>query len=489
MSAALCKLRELVHALSGAEGGVALVDAAGFVLEASAPVPAEVGAALERETDREAPAKEPGEQRIGDRATLFSAELSLGQAAPARLVVWIEGVGSDLDRLRTAMPTLRDVAADDWRAHEELDRMALELSERYDELNLVFDLERGVTGSASDDITGQLGVFASRARVSAAFFLAAGEASRTWTVDDHGIANLDFVLAEVRGRLFRFLSAAGRALVLNEPDDPRREFLLTHLPFKVLACPATECRMPESMVVLLRPDSAPDFSNSDLALARIFVGQAEQIRRARGLHARLAAFNRQMAGSLVEAMEAKDPYTRGHSERVERISVGLGESLALEPDEIEDLYWGALLHDVGKIGIPDVILRKPGRLTPDEFLFIQTHPEQSYEIIRHIEGLREGALFGARYHQERYDGKGYPFGLAGTEIPLMARIIAVADTYDAITSSRSYRPARSHEVAMEVIREVAGEQLDPDVVRSFVALSERDAGLLRAIDPAGGGAP
>ena len=141
--------------------------------------------------------------------------------------------------------------------------------------------------------------------------------------------------------------------------------------------------------------------------------------------AELATQTREMAAALIEAVEAKDPYTRGHSERVHHIAMEIGRALRLPARELDNLFWGSLLHDVGKIGIPDAVLCKPGRLTRDEFTFIMVHPERSYEILRHIDRL-QGAVPGARHHQEKYDGTGYPHGLAGNDIPYNARIIAVA---------------------------------------------------------------
>ena len=173
--------------------------------------------------------------------------------------------------------------------------------------------------------------------------------------------------------------------------------------------------------------------------------------------------------SLAEALEVKDPYTRGHSERVHYIAMQIGEAMHLSTRDTDDLFWGSLLHDVGKIGIPDAVLCKPGRLTRDEFTFIMVHPERSYDILRHIDQLKN-AVPGVRHHHEMWDGMGYPHGLAGDRIPLHARIMAVADTYDSITSSRAYRAGRPHEVAMAEIARVSGTQLDPSMVEVFAKI-------------------
>ena len=151
----------------------------------------------------------------------------------------------------------------------------------------------------------------------------------------------------------------------------------------------------------------------------------------------------------------------------------IGRAFGLDERELEHLFWGSLLHDVGKIGIPDAVLCKPERLTRDEYAFIMVHPERSYEILRHIEYLKD-AIPGARHHQEKWDGTGYPHGLKGERIPLHARIIAVADTYDSITSSRAYRAGRSHEEALREIDRVSGSQLDPAVIAVFLRVCDAE---------------
>lgn len=176
--------------------------------------------------------------------------------------------------------------------------------------------------------------------------------------------------------------------------------------------------------------------------------------------------------SLVAAIDAKDRYTRHHSSRVTQYALVLAEQMQLPSESVEAIRTGGLLHDVGKLGIPDYILSKPGSLTPEEYQRIQQHPALGYEILKPLSFPWE-VLPVVRWHHERFDGKGYPDGLAGEEIPLVARVLAVADVYDALTSERPYRKAWTHEKAADLIRESAGTQFDPQVVAAFCAASER----------------
>jgi HD-GYP domain-containing protein (c-di-GMP phosphodiesterase class II) len=173
--------------------------------------------------------------------------------------------------------------------------------------------------------------------------------------------------------------------------------------------------------------------------------------------------------SLVRAVEVKDTYTHGHSQRTARLAVELGLSMGLAPDQLRVIARGAYLHDVGKIGIPDSILNKPDKLTPDEWAVIQTHPQLGYELAAAAPSLHE-ALPVILHHHERIDGNGYPTGLRGTEIPLEARVVAVADVWDALTSDRAYRPGWSAEMALAHIRDGAGTHFDPQVVDALVRL-------------------
>jgi len=167
---------------------------------------------------------------------------------------------------------------------------------------------------------------------------------------------------------------------------------------------------------------------------------------------------------LVNTIENKDEYTKGHSQRVKTFTVRLAELMDLPKPEVETLNLSGLLHDIGKQGIQDAVLKKEGKLNDEEFDLIKTHPICGVNLLKHIKQF-EKCLPHIRHHHERIDGKGYPDGLRGEEIPGGARIIAVADTYDALTSNRCYRPRFLADKAFDIIEEASGTQLDPDVVQ------------------------
>jgi HD-GYP domain-containing protein (c-di-GMP phosphodiesterase class II) len=172
---------------------------------------------------------------------------------------------------------------------------------------------------------------------------------------------------------------------------------------------------------------------------------------------------------LAAAIDEKDPYTRGHSDRVAKYSVMVGQQLGLSAEELDRLRISALLHDVGKIGVDDRVLKKPGALTAEEFQIMKQHPSKGANIMRPVAQLKE-MLPGIELHHEHVDGKGYPYGLKGDEIPLMARIISVSDVLDAMTTNRPYQSARDIDDALQVIRKLAGSKFDPNVVGALEAV-------------------
>ncbi len=186
--------------------------------------------------------------------------------------------------------------------------------------------------------------------------------------------------------------------------------------------------------------------------------------------------------TLVSAVEAKDEYTCGHSERVALYAKRLARQVGYNEEDCELLYLTGLLHDVGKIAINDAILNKPGHLTDEEFAEIQRHPDEGWQILQGLQQLSY-VLPGVLHHHERLDGKGYPDGLAGTNIPLDGRILAVADAYDAMTSNRAYRTGMPHEKAISILRQGSGTQWDPEAVDAFVQIESEIIAMREAYLP------
>jgi HD-GYP domain-containing protein (c-di-GMP phosphodiesterase class II) len=244
--------------------------------------------------------------------------------------------------------------------------------------------------------------------------------------------------------------------------------------------------------VALNKRAESSFRRSDAALLLPFAALLELhlrwSQRYQDMRDLLAGLTR----SLTAALDAKDTYAVGHSERVARIAVELGRELGLAGDELSDIYLAGLLHDVGKIGIQDSILHKEDALTPEEMAHIQEHVAIGYGILADLRPIRK-LLPGVLYHHEHYDGTGYPDGLAGADIPLLARILAVADAYDAMSHARAYRDSLPFQRVEEVLQQGAGAQWDKQVVDAFMrcrhriyAIQQRGLGdsLRQAIDGA-----
>jgi HD-GYP domain-containing protein (c-di-GMP phosphodiesterase class II) len=209
------------------------------------------------------------------------------------------------------------------------------------------------------------------------------------------------------------------------------------------------------------------FGEDDL---RILVALSNQVAIAvenSNLYARLREAFFGTALSLADSLEKRDPYTGGHTKRVRDYSVAIGRMLRLDSGKLETLTLAAILHDIGKIGVRDNVLLKEGKLDEEEFASMVRHSLYGADILRHVKGLEE-VLAGVRGHHEMYDGSGYPDRLRGNEIPLAARIIAVADTFDAMTTDRPYRKALLFDEAFAELRRFSGRQFDPEVVAAFI---------------------
>ena len=213
------------------------------------------------------------------------------------------------------------------------------------------------------------------------------------------------------------------------------------------------------------------FTEDDLKLFKLFSNQVAIALDNARLYEEIRETFFATAGALAEAIEKRDPYTGGHTKRVVDYSLAAAKYLSLSPNEIERLKLSAILHDIGKIGIEDKVLRKPGKLDDEEIKVMKMHPTLGADIMGHIKQLKD-LIPGMLHHHERPDGKGYPDGLKDGEIPIIARIIAVADTYDAMTTDRPYRKGLSHQTAIDEIKRYAGPQFDKNIADAFVKAFE-----------------
>lgn len=294
---------------------------------------------------------------------------------------------------------------------------------------------------------------------------------------DHSKDSVSLHNREVQEWLFHRVLATGESNVLrNWRADYRRVFCLDveQQPMAVLCVPMKLRSKAIGVIAVLRRVSANGFGRSEVTMLEELAGQAAMAVEQANLFARVRSYASELELSydatlkaLSAALDAKDSTTEGHSERVAKLTVAIAREMRMPEEKLIDIERGALLHDVGEIGVPDAVLRKPATLTRREWQAMRKHPLLAGVLVSKV-GFLEGALPILLYHHERYDGRGYPFGLAADRIPLEARIFAVVDAYDAMTSDRPYRKAVSHEAALKEIGENSGSQFDPDAVDAFL---------------------
>lgn len=338
--------------------------------------------------------------------------------------------------------------------------MAEELLSAYEQLGVVFEVTRRLPGVQSEAEVVAL-FLASLQRTFAGHRVVAlrQRATGEWCVGSEPIA--ESLATVVR-------TACDSKAVTVSPDEDDGPAIAG-----LSACPATETPCHQVMVgpimvgesvrhaiALLRPSGVPAFRRVDMLLLESLTRFCGDLLRNLQLMRELSDLSVAMVRSLVSAVDQKDPYTCGHSLRVAHFATQLARQLGLGVQDLRLLQWSALLHDVGKIGIRDAVLNKAGKLTPEEFEHMKEHPVRSHQVVSGVPQLRD-ALDGILYHHEHYDGGGYPEGLAGEDIPLQARIIQIADVFDALTSDRSYRKGNDWRKALTIMRDEAGRTIDP----------------------------
>jgi putative nucleotidyltransferase with HDIG domain len=264
----------------------------------------------------------------------------------------------------------------------------------------------------------------------------------------------------------------GKPLIVNAPEkdprffkgvDERTEFKTRNL----ICVPVKVKEKVTGVLEAINKQGGKEFDQEDLTLLTSLADQVAIALDNSRLYQELEEMFFQTAESLADAIEKRDPYTGGHTQRVTLYSLAIAKYLRLKPLERKWLKIASVLHDIGKIGIEDQILRKPERLNPQEFDMIKRHSDIGAEIIEHVRQLRE-IIPGVKYHHEQINGRGYPDGLIGENIPILAKIVAVADTYDAMTTDRPYRKAMERETAIEELKKCSGTQFDRKVVEAFL---------------------
>ncbi|RCK80604.1 MAG: HD-GYP domain [Candidatus Ozemobacter sibiricus] len=266
--------------------------------------------------------------------------------------------------------------------------------------------------------------------------------------------------------------------VVDARKDPRTKYLSVVKRERLaglLSVPIMQRGTPIG-VITLYTSKPRDFTQNEIDLLTTFASQASIAIENAQLYAKMKDQYLSMVMALAAAIEAKDSYTHGHSQKVMEYAVKIARRMNLPEDEVETIRYAGLLHDIGKIGIKDVILGKPGKLTAEELTEMRKHPRYGATIMEQVDLLREIAPL-TLYHHECFDGSGYPMGLKGKDIPLGARILAVADMYDSMVADRPYRKAFPIEQVVQEMRKVAGTQLDPEIVHIFLEIL-REEGVL-----------
>lgn len=416
-------------------------------------------------------------------------------AAQVAAIAVIPGAANaDLENLAAAASLLLRERLAKQEVESERDALADQITQNFEELHWLRNLATALSGTdartdmqtAAFDVLQDLrDLVRAEAVVVVADALDDGERNlggndymdvrQTAWAGDNPLNHVDFLslMAQIR------TAAVSGPIVFNTGSTLQSVPLQTSAR-NVVAVPLVQSRTSYGWLIALNrvlPSHAEEQHPSDLLspeFGSLEVGLLTTVATMLAGHARnvhLFRAEENLRVSVIEAMtgalDARDPYTCGHSQRVGQFASRIAARLGLPADFCERIYITGLVHDVGKIGVPDDILKKPGRLTNEEFDVIKQHPTIGHAILKPLKGLSY-VLPGVLYHHERIDGRGYPDRLSGDEIPFDARILAVADGYDAMTSNRAYRDGMSLERAVQILQENAGEQWDRDVVEAFV---------------------
>ena len=354
----------------------------------------------------------------------------------------------------------------------ELDNLSSEIVRNYDEMALLYNLS--VRLGAQPDINKICQIVVEQVQAilpdSKVALMRVNEENQTvvsmLAVDGSGLTLPPIEFETGKGITGQVISTGRPAIVCNVREHP--DFVVMGFPVTSLLCvPLAMGNKVLGTINVIDKANHQEFTTYDMKLVSAIAAEAAVSLENARLFGEVKEVYLSAVKSLVMAIDAKDPYTHSHSLRVSELSIAVAEVLKLDDRYVEDIGLAALLHDVGKIGVPEHVLLKPGKLTKDEWEAMKQHPIHSTQILKHFKPFQHIAEW-VCYEHERNDGKGYPHGLKGEEIPLPSRIIAAADAFDAITSDRYYRKGRSDEEAIKILEEHSGTQFDPDVIEAFV---------------------
>jgi HD-GYP domain-containing protein (c-di-GMP phosphodiesterase class II) len=386
------------------------------------------------------------------------------------------GKGSCAEGMKTLLTSLAELIEDRWIMQSEIEDMARELTQSFEDLYLYSRIATQIkTLRVSESmLKNLLTQLLQTMRVDLAFAKLQEAKDYNALVENpelsYKVSGLDSFLESLIDSIPPIaVSLEEDYFIVNDSKlTPGYEDLHPD-PYRFLAVKVLHEDIFYGWIGLVSFNLDKNFRRSELRLLASVAEQLGVVIDNTKLYRELERFVIGVIESLVYAIEAKDSYTRGHSERVSRFSNLMAGRLNLDKRQEDSLGWAAILHDIGKIGISENLLNKGEALTDQEYEIIQKHSRKGFDILKPLEQLSD-ALPGILHHHERWDGGGYPQGLKGMEIPLLARIIAVADTFDALTSERPYRAARNQQEALAIMREVAGTQLDPDLVNLFLKI-------------------
>jgi putative nucleotidyltransferase with HDIG domain len=391
---------------------------------------------------------------------------------------WKAGEGSSGQRSGAFLEEIANRISYEIQSQFEIKSLTSDLSNKYEELNLVYNVakELGKITTAEKTIKfivehAQISLESDAAIISIPskhILEKIGSSSSRLPFD----INNKPLIAKISEIVMKELTSSDQHAVhirLDGACDNTLPAELLHVSVEILAVPIKLKNLLVGSLSLINFNTEKTFEAGNMRLLGSLAKQISLVITNTELYQDLKDILLNVIKTLVYSIEAKDSYTRGHSERVSTIALKIAEDLGLSGEAKDELKWASILHDIGKIGVPEIILNKTGTLNKEEFQHIKEHPEKGYEILNPINQLNE-SVKSILYHHERYDGTGYPSGLKGKKIPLYARVIAIADTYDAMTSRRSYRRNISRENAIAEIIKVKGTQLDPELVEIFLKI-------------------